>query len=155
MTDAGEELPPGLSARRLAAIRTCRSRSTLHFQRQSLSFPLAVNIDEEEKMPTGILCLVGIHVWGDWKRAAGAECLHERRCLRCNKAKQKVIHNYTEGSPKTFNGCCHHEEGTPSVCIRCGHKNPVQPTPVQPQSGCYNEQICSGCGRQLDGFMNC
>jgi hypothetical protein len=36
--DAGDELPPRFSARRRAAIRACRSRSTLRFRRQSLSF---------------------------------------------------------------------------------------------------------------------
>jgi hypothetical protein len=38
--DAGDELPPSLSARSLAAIRTRRSRSILRFRRQSLSFAL-------------------------------------------------------------------------------------------------------------------
>jgi hypothetical protein len=38
--DAGAEPPPRFSARRLAEIRTCRSRSTLPSRRQSLSFSL-------------------------------------------------------------------------------------------------------------------
>lgn len=38
--DAGDELPPRLSARRSAAIRTCRSRSTFRYRRQSLSLLL-------------------------------------------------------------------------------------------------------------------
>lgn len=40
--DAGDELPPRPSARRLAAVRTCRSRSTLRFRRKSLSFAFGV-----------------------------------------------------------------------------------------------------------------
>ena len=38
--DAGDELPPCLSARSVVAARTRRSRTTLRFRRQSLSFSL-------------------------------------------------------------------------------------------------------------------
>jgi hypothetical protein len=41
--DAGDELPPRLSARSVAATRARRSRSTLRFRRQSLSFALGTN----------------------------------------------------------------------------------------------------------------
>jgi hypothetical protein len=39
--DAGDELPPRLSAPTLAELRTRRSRSTLRFRRQSLSFAVS------------------------------------------------------------------------------------------------------------------
>lgn len=38
--DAGDELPPRLSARRRRAMQKRRSRSTLRFRRQSRSFAL-------------------------------------------------------------------------------------------------------------------
>jgi len=91
--------------------------------------------------------------WTNWGYVNENSCVQVRTDLNKNSTPQaRTVHDWTEQ---------YIEEGScmrVKTCNRCGETREeigeVHPS-YNPQYGTYSEQICSRCGKQLDGFMNC
>jgi len=82
-------------------------------------------------------CRIWIHEWQDWKFVSDKSCEERRYCKHCSSFQKRTgNHDWSE--------TCKCGKGS---CKRCGE--------YRDSYAISGEQICSECGTQLDGFMNC
>ena len=89
--------------------------------------------------------------WTEWEYLNSNSCIQTRTRLDDSSISEtRVVHNWKEQYAEE-DSCLIIETCNCGIVKEIGEVHPSYNTKYK----VYSEQICSRCGKQLDGFMNC